>query len=551
LNLTPADQYIKDVLDGTRIENHWVKLAVQRHVDDLEHGHKRGLIFDPVAASFVLKFFTLLKHHKGTHANQPIKLEPHQQFYLSCLFGWKRKDGTRRFRTAYKEVSRKNGKTTEGGGKLDYHIILDREIGAQAYCAATKEDQATIAVNDAYGLVKSVPSFTKILDFKIHAGQCKRIIYPGNNSFIAPIGKDSKTQDGLDVSYAHIDEYHEHPTDSIVNVLESGMAARRQPLMDIITTAGYNKNGPCYAKRNSICEILEGKKQDDSTFGIIYTLDKDDDWEDASNWQKANPNLGVSVEPSFMVDRFQKAKNEGGSKEIDFKTKNLNVWCDALEVWIQDHIWMACKIEQFPDLTGRKIYCGLDLASTTDVTCLTLTIPYENRLYQKYYFWLPEDALKTKEGQENDYLSWKQQGFIETTPGNVTDYGYIKNRLREIANEYEIVRIGYDKWNALQLATDLADEGFPMAEFSQAISNMNEPTKNFEKLVLKGEIAHDGNPVMRWMMGNIAIKTDSNGNMKIDKKQSKNKVDGPVSAVMSIGEWMTPEENKEAVVEGW
>lgn len=550
--MTPTEQYCKDVLSGKQLAGKWVRLAVERHIKDLETGHKRGLVFDPKAAHLVIGFTGLLNLYKGEAGKKGanFKLEPWQQFITSMVFGWKKKDGTRRFNTSYTEVARKNGKTTLLAGRAHAHLFLDGEAAPQVYAGATKEEQATIVVNDAGQIAKNTPFLNKRLDYTLHKGIYRRVFVKNGTGFIAPIGRDSKTLDGLDPSYGIMDEYHAHKTDELVNVINTGMGARKQPLLDLITTAGFNKNSPCFKKRQSICEILEGKIVDDNTFGIIFSLDEEDEWKDPSNWIKANPNLSVSVERQFLESQLVKAINEGGTTEVEYKTKNLNVWCDAEATWISDMNWLACKCE-VPNLTGKKAYCGFDAASTTDITALSLIIPHESKLYLKTFYWVPEDLLKTSEGKKNNYLPWVQQGWLETTPGNVTDYGFIKKRLREIAEDYELVRIGYDKWNLTQTASELIEEGFPLAEFSQGIANMNAPTKELERIVLNGALAHDGNPVSRWMIGNITIRRDSNGNIKIDKDKSADKVDGPVSFVMALGEFMTGDEPETVGVDVW
>lgn len=528
--------YIEDVLSGDIITGEFLKLAINRHLSDLKRQNTEGFpyYFDEKEGQRYIDFAHLCRHWKGEKARESFKLESHQQFYFMMLFGWLRKDGGRRFRTSYKQVARKNGKTSECALKALAHLKLDDEAGAQVYFAATKEDQARIAFTDVQEIIKATPNLGN--HFKIFTKSVTR-----GASFIKPLGSDSNTSDGFDPSYGVIDEYHAHPDQGMLNVLESGMAARKSPLIDIITTAGYNKDGPCYSdmRRTSI-EILRGIKTDDTHLALIYELDKDDDWQDETNWIKANPNLGVSVKLDFLRDRFLKAKNEGGSKEIDFKTKNLNIWTDSSATWITDDTWMGCDFGA-EDHTGGECYGGLDMASTRDITALVLYFPGEVSYIEPYFF-IPELTAVERVNKDGvNYDRWIRSGHMIETEGNVTDYNFVKAKIMELAERYRIKSIAYDRWNASQLVIDLTYEGIPMSPFGQGFASMSAPTKELEKLVHSKAINHAGNPVLRWMNSNIQIQTDPAGNIKINKAKSSEKVDGMVALAMALGETMTDE----------
>ena len=548
----PAERYIKNVKSGKIIVCDYVKLAVKRHLSDLKNVKKTGFYFDKKEAQRWIDFAHACYHHQGEFAGKRIQLEDWQQFIFWCFYGWKRKDGTRRFRVSIIEVARKNGKTTMEAIPALAAITIDNESGAQVYCGATKQDQAMILVNDAGQIVKRTPGLRKRLKLFEHNGLIRRVVNMKKASFIAAIGRDSNTQDGFNPHVGVMDEMHAHKTSDILNVIESGMGARLQPMLKVITTAGYNKQGPYYAMRNNVIDILKGIKHDDSVFGIIYTLDEGDDWQDPKIWVKANPNLDVSVKLSFLKDRLQSAKNEGGTKEVDFKTKNLNMWVDSAETWIEDEIWVS-RAQELPNLKGKDCYGGLDLAVTRDITALTLTFPINGVLYQKYYFWLPEDNISKRVKEGVPYDQWVKAGYIMTTPGNVTDYNFIQTTMQQIREEYNMISCAYDRYNATQLVLNMQDDGAKMTPFSQAITVISAPTKEFESKILsqKNEFVHDGNPVMRWMMRNVFIRRDSSGNIKIDKEKSIEKVDGPVSAVMSLGEYMTHESSPEPIIEVW
>jgi len=516
--------YITGVLDGSIITGEFIRLAVQRHVDDLKKDW--AYHFDEKAAQRAISIFEIFRHWKGEWAGERIKLEPHQVFYIASLFGWLRKDNTRRFRTSFKSVARKNGKTTESAGKAIYHLLADKEPGGQVYFAATKEDQARIGFKDVQEIIKKTPEVRK--HFKV---MTKSVVM--GSSFMKPLGSDSNTQDGFDPSWGVIDEYHAHRSDEMLNVLESGMGARRQPVIDVITTAGFHKEYPCYSQlRKTGIEILRGIKTDDTFLVMIFEMDEDDDWKDKKNWIKANPNLGTNVYSDYLDTRFIKAKNEGGTKEVDFKTKNLNMWVDAADVWIQDDKFQDCKVDEFPEPV--EAWGGLDLASTSDITAFTLVFRGE-RLYSKSWYFLPKERNYDTRN-EGMYKRWVTDGWLIETPGNVTDYDFVRAKINELAEKINIRSIAYDRFNANQLVINLQDDGLKMDGFGQGFVSMSAPSKEFERLIVSGEFAHLGDPVLRWMLSNVNIAMDGAGNIKVHKGNSAGKVDGVVSNIMAIGE---------------
>jgi len=525
------NQYIEDVLSGRLVTGNLIKLAVQRFIDDQQKGEFE---FDEALAGRAIKFFEVLRHWKGEWAGSRIVLEPHQVFYIGQLFGWKREDGTRRFRTSFKEVARKNAKTTECAGKALYHLMGDREPGAQIYFAATKEDQARIGFKDVQQIVKGTPE----LAGKIKV-MTKSILMDAN--FIKPLGSDSNTQDGFDPSWGIIDEYHAHKTDDMLNVLESGMGARRQPVIDVITTAGFNKDYPCFsALRKSSIDILKGIKHDESLLALIYELDEQDDWHDQSTWVKSNPNLNVSVKLDFLQTRFLQAKNEGGTKEVDFRTKNLNQWTDSADTWIQDDVFMRCN-KPLPDLTGRQCYVGVDLASTSDMNSVGMFFPGDPAFAIVRYF-VPEDTMRQRVKDGADHIRWKNEGWLNVTPGNTTDYDFIIAEADRMAKQYQVIKLGYDPWNATQTAIYLQDRGFKIEEVRQGIPSMGEPTKKLETLIRNEKLYHGGNPILRWNNSNIVIKKDPNDNIRMDKGNSAGKIDGMVALTIAIAVWMRDNE---------
>jgi len=537
--IKPIKRYTDDVLSGKVKTGKLIKLAVERNLRNFEDSIKYKdypFYFDEKKANHILDFVPVCHHWKGSKAGQPIELEDNQSFYFANLFGWKRKeDNTRRFRRSFKEVARKNGKTSEEAIKAIYHVCLDGEEGAQVYAGATKEEQARIVVNDVGKFIEKSPYLTPLFRLFKHKDTIQRVSYAETNSFITALGRDSKSQDGLDPSMAIIDEYHAHKTNELLDVIESGMGARKQPLMDIITTAGFDKQLPCFDLRRVCIEILEGKKEDESLFTMIFELDEHDDWEDESNWIKSNPNLGASVNIEYLRDRYIVAKNEGGSKIVDFQTKNLNIWTDAPSVWIPDHIWQ--KGNDKVDFGNRSVYAGLDFGATSDFTALVLfSEPDSLGIHDVLpFFWIPGDKLRERERKDRiPYTKWVNEGFIRVTEGNVTDYKQVRAETDQILRKFNVEKTGFDPWNAMETVTNLIEDGHNLEKVPQNISTITEPTKELERLALGGKLRHGANPVFRWMMGNVTIINDANNNMKISKGKSNEKVDGPAALVNAI-----------------
>lgn len=535
--------YCQNIISGKVQACSYVKLACERHVRDLKTGKKRGLYFDEVAADRAIGFIENLRHIKGKWASErrKITLEPWQKFIVSSVFGWKREGGIRRFGYAYVEVPRKNGKTALAAGIANYMLVADGEAGAEVYTAATTRDQARECFDAARAMMVKLSTDSARIKNVVGIHQ-HNVHILSTNSKMEPVSSDAGTLDGKNPHLAVIDEYHAHKTDDVYNVMKSGMGARQQPLQFTITTAGFNKNGPCYMLRKSCIELLEGKKTDDATFCIVYTLDAGDDWKDPSVWAKANPNYNVSVYPDYIKRECTQAQNMP-SQQVNFLTKNLNMWTDASDVWIPDDTWTANQTPfTLEDLKGRRCYAGLDLASNQDICSLCLLFPNEDesRFDVIWRRWIPEVGAERRSSKDGvAYLEWIREGYMITTGGNVTDYNWIKHEIRQLAEQVHIVSIAYDRFNSSQLVNDLVEEGANMSPFGQGFVSMNAPTKELEKLVLEGKLNHNNDPVARWMCGNVELKRDPAGNIKIDKDKSSEKVDDMVALAMAIGEWLT------------
>jgi phage terminase large subunit-like protein len=525
--------WIDGVLSGDIPSCKWVKLAVKRHVKDLK---RKDIYFDEVSANRAVDFIQLLPQSIGEFAGQPLKLEGWQVFCISMIFGWKKSDGRRRFKTGYVEIPRKNGKTTLAAAVALYALIADKEAGAQIYFAATKKDQAKICFTEAVNMIKQsglkkygVDTFTNAITF--------------NGSTAKPLSADEDTMSGLNTHCAIIDELHEHKTSGVVDLITTSIGSRTQPFIFEITTAGKNKKTVCYEHHRLTEQILEGSKTDDSWFGIIFTIDKEDDWTIAETWNKANPNLFVSKKIEYMNDQYTKASNMV-SYTNTFLQLDLNVWTDSHSRWIEDEIWMS-RISE-PDLTNAICFGGLDLASVRDFSAFVLCfeLPDES-VFFKRYFWIPEYTYQQRKmnATTSELDGWIRDGHLKVTAGNAQDQTVILRDIIELHKKYQIRAIGFDRHKAETLMSLLFQEEIEVYAFGQGYVSMSNPTKDLEKAYLNAKCTHDGNPVQRWMMGNVLIISDAAENIKIDKDKSNEKVDGAVAEVMAYGTYQNLIEN--------
>lgn len=532
-NIRWARWYIDAVMNEKIPVCHWVRQAVKRHLSDLKHAGKRGFYFDERAADKVLSFFMLLHHSKGEWAGQPFILSPWQQFIIYVIYGWKRKkDGLRRFTHAYIEVPRKNGKSTMAAGVGLYMLDGDGEPGAEVYSVATTREQAKIVHGEATRMVRSseeIKDFVRVFRDNLHVVDTA--------SKFEPLSSDYNTMDGLNPHCSVADELHAYKTRDVLDLLDTATGARRQPLLFMITTAGVKLASVGREMHEHAEKVLDGVITDDSFFAVIYTIDDGDDWEDAVNWIKANPNMGVSVKIDDLRRKSGRAKSIPSALNA-FLRLHLNIWTQAESSWIPPKTWNASAEEVCPDeLRGRKCYGGMDLSTTTDISALTLSFPMDDGSVKSlYWFWIPRDRIDERARRDRvPYDVWVREGYIEATDGNVIDYDFIEYKVIELAGLYDIQELAYDPWNATEIVNHLVGEGLEMVQFRQGFASMGAPTKRFEIMVLDGKYHHGGNPVMNWMMSNVAIQQDPAGNIKIAKDKSREKVDGPVSAVMALG----------------
>jgi phage terminase large subunit-like protein len=531
-----VERYVDDVLQERTVVSRRVRQAVKRHVEDLETGKSRGLRFDKRAAARVLDFFSLLRHSKGEWAGEPFVLSPWQAFILWVLFGWKRPDGTRRFRTAYIEIARKNGKSTLAAGVALYLFAADREPGAEVYTAATKRDQARIVHGEAIRMVQSSPALGRFIDiFKDNLSMIRTA------SKYEPLGADADTMDGLNVHGAIIDELHAHKTRNLWDVLETATGARRQPLIFAITTAGFDRQSVCWQQHDYGEKVLDRVIEDDAYFAFIAALDPEDDWTDHTVWIKANPNLGVSVKPENLEEQCAKAQSLPAAQNA-FRRLRLNQWTEQSERWIDLAVWdEGAEDVNVQSLLKRRCFGGLDLSSTTDLSSFVLIFPPDEENPEEPWqilcrLWMPAENVRRRVDRDRvPFDVWIRQEFIEATEGNVIDYDVIRKRIHQDRDLYDIREIAFDRWNATQLCSQLTSDGLEMVPFGQGFASMAAPTRELEKLIVGRQLIHGGHPVLRWMASNVAIKQDAAGNLKPDKAKSSDRIDGIVALTMAIG----------------
>lgn len=539
-----VQKYIKGVLDGTIPTGEYVRFAVERHVNDLKRAGKKGFKkyrFDEAAGLRACHFFEeYLKHSKGEWAGKQFILSPWQAFIIWCLFGWK-KGKYRRFKISYVEVARKNGKSTLAAGIGNLLTFADGEPMAEVYSAATKRDQAKIVHSEAKEQVRKSPDLKRFAEIWRN-----NINVPLTGSKFEPLGADFNTMDGLNPSGAIIDELHKHKNRGVWDVLITALGSRRQPLIFVITTSGFDENTICYEQHDHARQILEGVITDERFFAFVASLDipddKDseegDDWTDENCWIKANPNLGVSIKKEYLREQRDTALVQPASQNA-FLRLHCDIWTEQDVRAIDIKKWNACieKIE-IKKLLGRACYGGLDLASSVDLAAFVLCFPpQDEKELTKFlpFFWIPKANITRRvERDRVPYDVWTRQGYITATEGDVIDYKFIKKKVKSLGELFDIKEIAYDRWGATQLSQDFIDEGFEVIPFGQGFASMAGPTKEFLKLIAESKIVHGGNPVLRWMARNMRVKQDEAGNMKPDKGKSREKIDGMVAAIMAL-----------------
>ena len=517
------------------------KLSCERFLKDLQ---REDLEYREEEVERFIRFAGKLKHFTGKHSGQNFTLEDWQKFIVANIIGfyWK---GTnrRRYTTSYIEVARKNGKSFLAAVMCLYFLIADKEDGAEVLLAANSKDQAKIAFDMCSILASQLDSTNRVL-------RCYRseIQFKRTNSVLKCLAADDSKLDGFNASFGLIDEYHSAKTSKVRDVIKSSQGMREKPHLCTITTAGFDKNSPCYELRTTNVEILKGLKEDDSSFIAIFSIDEEDDWKEEECWSKANPNLGITVYKEYLKQQVQTAINNV-SEQVGVVTKNLNVWCEVSNVWINDStIVNNSQNVDFSEFDRQNVFIGVDLAATGDLTAVTYMCPKDKKLIFKTVYYLPQSALTA--GINSYYYNlWSKKQNLVLTAGNVTDYDVITKDILERSKNFKLQCVSYDSWNATQWAIDATAKGLPLKPYSQSIGNFNKPTKEFERLLNGGSVIIDNNPITRFCFKNVTMKTDSNGNTKPSKADYKKKIDGVIAMLMSLGGYLkTPKFNNQIFV---
>lgn len=552
------EQYVQSVLSGARLACKWERLACERHVRDIERADDNDpdfpFVFNPELhlaspdpakpgkayrpAQRICQFVELLPHIKGDWAarGERIRLEPWQVFVLGSIFGWVHRDtGRRRFRKADLYVPRKNAKSTLAAGAGLYMHAADGEFGAEVYSGATSKDQAHEVFRPARLMAQSSPDFRA--RFGVLVNVSNLAVLDTNSKFEPLIGKPG---DGASPSCAIVDEYHEHPTSELYDTMSTGMGARSQPLLLVITTAGSNIGGPCYTHQVELQKILDGIITDERRFGIIYGLDTGDDWTDPATLIKANPNLGVSIdEEALVADQAEAARDP--RKAAVFRTKRLNVWVNSAHPWLNlDALQAAGDAPPLDDFAGEEAVIGLDLASKNDIASkarvFRRVIGGETHYYVYTRNWLPEAAVHKPENEH--YRAWAAQGHLVQTSGNMIDLRLIQDDVEADAERFRISEVAMDAWGSREIAPALQQSGFTVVDVPMTTRHLSEPMKLIAALVDAGRLHHDGNLASLWMFSNVECVEDRNDNIFPRKAKPELKIDAAVATILAVGRAM-------------
>lgn len=524
----------------------WIRTAAD------ERAAARGCHFDEKAAEKVARFFArFLCHSKGEWAGKPFELLDWQRNdVIYPLFGWKRPDGSRRFRNAYVELPKKNGKSTLAAGIGLYMLVADGEPGAECYSAATDQKQASIVHGEACNMVDASPELSSRLSIN---RTTKTIAFPATQSVYRALSSGHRGQEGLNAHCIVIDELHAWYGRILWDALKYAFRSRRQGLRFVISTAGDDMLSVCREQHDYAQSVINGTLDDERYFAYIRAADTADDWTSLETARKANPCLGITIrEDDFAADVAEAQKSP--ATQAAFKRYSLNLWATATNPWLRIEDWLACQ-EPYTeeDLLGRECFAGLDLASTTDMSALVLLFREEDRYRLLPYFWLPEDAAADHDAPE-EYRLWAREGHLRTTPGNVCDFAFIERDIAALAARFQIRELAFDPYNAEALTQSLeSNHGIKRIAFPQTMPNFAGPTKEFERLILAGRIHHNGHPVLTWQAGHVNVYTDANGNIRPvkPKRGDRRKIDGIVSAIMAKArEMLAPPAAKSLLAQG-
>ncbi|HHY2118567.1 TPA: terminase large subunit [Acinetobacter baumannii] len=546
-NVEAANKWCKAVVAGKVPACKWVKLACQRHLDDLAKSKSKDYPykFEPRLAEKKILFIQLLPHTKGEWAAQrkKITLEDWQKFGLAVTFGWvKKKDGYRRFKESYWEVARKNGKSAIAAGVALNMFCNDGEYGSEVYSGATTESQAWEVFRPAKIMTSNLPDLIEAAGIVVNASN---LAIPTDGSIFKPIIGDPG--DGQSPHCAIVDEYHEHSDSRLYDTMQTGMGARRQPLIFTITTAGFDIEGPCYELRDRVVKMLQGVTVDEELFGWIWTIDEDDDWTDPEVLRKANPNYGVSVYADFLESQQQMAIQHP-SRQNTFKTKHLNVWVSARTAFFNIEKWKACadpaltidKFKAVPCLICADLAAKIDLAATVN---LFYRRESDGKIH--YYcvapkFYVPEDTVFNGEEKQviKLYQKWLNMGLIDAHDKAENDLNKIADDITDMAQHVALTEVPLDEWGGFQIIKNVEEKGYTAVKIPKTTKSFSPAMRELEAAIAAKRFHHDGNPILTWMISNVISSPDANNNVFPRKANNSKKIDGAIALLMGINRAM-------------
>lgn len=521
-------QYIRDVRTGKITTSKYIKQAVER-LEDFKA--RPDMYFDETEVQRCFDFIACMKEWSGKAAGQSGALLPFQKWIVGSVIGIKWKSTkTRVCKDLFMLVARKNAKTSLIAKLSAYLMICDGEANPFIGCVASSRDQARILFEAAQKYIKTIDPNNEALKFYRNY-----VKFPANDGEFHVYSSDASNMDGYSFSTAICDETHSYKDNSLISVLRSSMGARKAPLLIQISTAGFLLDGyPCFETYKVAIEVLAGVKEDPSFFPFLYVMDVDDDWEDEKNWIKCNPALDIIVTKEYLREQQTLAKNDS-TQIVPIKTKNFNLWCNAANVWIRQEDIAACmkQVLNIEDFRGCMGYIGVDLASVGDTTSITLMIPKDDKFYFKTWTFVPRETFNNSPNHEL-YQQFYNAGNLIVSEGNVTDYQLITNKIVELNEIVQIEGIYYDQYNSSQWAIQCTELGFNMQPVPQGLMAFNNPTKELERLILKGSAVIDKSIMILWMFSSTQLRIDHAQNIKPEKKSVNNKIDGVITMIEAL-----------------
>lgn len=553
--IDPCTDYAQKVVGGEIVAGPYVRAACKRHLDDLENGHKRGLSWHPEEVERVIGYFRevltveIEREEDGETISEAVPFDPHpsQCFILGSLFGWRNSKGHRRFRRAYIEIGKGNGKSPLAAGIGHYMLSATKKLRAEIYSAATDKDQAAILFRDAVEMWNRSPALAKRLT-PSGVNPVWQLTHIPSASFFKPISSEKKGKSGIRPYCALVDEVHEHPDNTVIEMLRAGTKGNQQALIFEITNSGFDRTSACWNEHEYTVKVVTGELENDSWFGYVCALDEGDKpFEDESCWIKANPLMGVSIHPEFIREQVREAEGMP-SKESLVKRLHFCEWLDGAESWISGKLWRSReRVLNIKDFIGMECYGGIDLSYTKDLSALAIVFPKDGKFYAFVYLWKPKETLEDAEKEDRvPYRDWANQGHLITTPGKVIKLPKVARKLGEIQTKFQFLELAYDKYRQRELDEDLQDEGISlnMIEHPQGFRRdknsplwMPESVETLENMITEGELVVNTNPLLRYNVASAVVRPDPAGTdgRILDKRKSRARIDGAVALAMGVG----------------